>query len=300
MPEDKIQWHPGYEGGIEFRLRKYKSVLEYHHEHPLSKKAIVVDTLVIEKKDDVVIDEDIAAIFLRHNIFEYKNPTDALSIDEYYNLLAYMCRYKATTGLTDAVKATQVTGTLIKDGKPAKAFKEIQALGGVVEKRYPGIYYISGLIHMPTQIIVQSELGREKNAVLRIISKHAREEDVRQFIEQTRRLSDADDKRNADAVYEVSMRANRELYERLGRDPEMCTAFKELFKDEILEAERNGELRGELRGERRGELRGQRQGQEKMGALIAKLLQAGRTEDALRASTDEDFRERLFAEYQMV
>ena len=137
MPEDKIQWHPGYEGGIEFRLRKYKSVLEYHHEHPLSKKAIVVDTLVIEKKDDVVIDEDIAAIFLRHNIFEYKNPTDALSIDEYYNL--------------------------------------------------------------------------------------AREEDIRQFIEQTRRLSDADDKRNADAVYEVSMRANRELYERLGRDPEMCT-----------------------------------------------------------------------------
>ena len=141
---------------------------------------------------------------------------------------------------------------------------------------------------MPTQIIVQSELGREKNAVLRIISKHAREEDVRQFIEQTRRLSDADDKRNADAVYEVSMRANRELYERLGRDPEMCTAFKELFKDEILEAEQNGELRG------------QRQGQEKMGALIAKLLQAGRTEDALRASTDEDYRERLFAEYQMV
>ena len=230
MPGDKIQWHPGYEGGIEFRLRNYKSVLEYHHEHPLSKKPIIVDTLVIEKKDDVVIDEDIASIFLRHNIFEYKNPTDALSIDEYYNLLAYMCRYKATTGLTDEVKAGQVTGTLIKDGKPAKAFKEIQALGGAVEKRYPGIYYISGLIHMPTQIIVQSELGREKNAVLRIISKHAREEDIRQFIEQTRRLSDADDKRNADAVYEVSMRANRELYERLGRDPEMCTAFKELFK----------------------------------------------------------------------
>jgi len=75
------------------------------------------------------------------------------------------------------------------------------------------------------------------------------------------------------------MRANRELYERLGRNPEMCTAFKELFKDEIMEAER--------------------QGQEKLGSLIAKLIQAGRTEDALRASTDEDYRDRLFAEYQM-
>jgi len=222
-------------------------------------------------------------IFLRHNIFEYKNPTDALSIDEYYNLLAYMCRYKATTGMTDEVKAGQVTGTLIKAGKPVKAFKEIQSLGGVIEKRYPGIYYIRGLIHMPTQIIVQAELREEKNAVLRIISKHAREEDIRQFIEETRGLSAADDKRNADAVYEVSMRANRELYERLGRDPEMCTAFKELFKDEIMEAERNGE----------------RQGQEKLGSLIAKLIKAGRTDDALRASTDKEYREHLFTEFQM-
>jgi len=64
----------------------------------------------------------------------------------------------------------------------------------------------------------------------------------------------------------------------------MCSAFKALSKDEILKAERNGE----------------RQGKENMGALIAKLIQAGRTEDALRASMDEDYRKRLFAEYQMV
>ena len=67
----------------------------------------------------------------------------------------------------------------------------------------------------------------------------------------------------------------------------MCTAFKELFKDEILEAERNGELRGE------------RQGQEKMGALIIKLLEQGRNEDIRRASSDEKYREHLFAEFQM-
>ena len=63
----------------------------------------------------------------------------------------------------------------------------------------------------------------------------------------------------------------------------MCTAFKELFKEEILEAEKNGE----------------HQGQEKMGALIAKLINAGRTEDALRASTDKEYREHLFEEFQM-
>ena len=201
MSDDRIQWHQGFQGGLEFRLRKYKTILEYHHEHPLSKKPIVVDTLVIEKKEGIVINEDIASIFLGHNIVEYKNPRDALSIDEYYNLLAYMCRYKATAGTTNAIKADHVTGTLIKDGKPAKAFKEI------------------------------------------------------------------------------GMRANSGLYEKLWRDPEMCTAFKELFKDEIREAERNG--------------------QAKLGALIAKLIESGRTEEILRASTDEAHRERLYAEYRM-
>ena len=279
MSDDRIQWHQGFQGGLEFRLRKYKAILEYHHEHPLSKKPIVVDTLVIEKKEGIVIDEDVASIFLSHNIVEYKNPRDALSIDEYYNLLAYMCRYKATTGTTNAIKADHVTGTLIKDGKPAKAFKEIERLGGTVKAQFPGIYYIVGLVHMPTQVIVQSELEKDSNAVLRIISDHAREEDVRNFIEQTRSLSDADDKRNADAVYDVSMRANSGLYEKLWRDPEMCTAFKELFKDEIREAERNG--------------------QAKLGALIAKLIESGRTEEILRASTDEAYRERLYAEYRM-
>lgn len=267
-------------------------MLEYRHEHPLSKKPIVVDTLVIEKKENIVIDEDIAACFLRHNIVEYKNPLDALLIDEYYSLLAYMCRYKATAGSTDAVKADQVTGTLIKDRKPVKAFREIKRLGGAIEQKYPGVYWISGLIHMPTQVIVQSELASSENAVLRIISRHASESDVRLFIQETRSLSDADDKRNVDAVYEVSMRANRGLYLQLGRDPEMSTALKELFhelfEDEILGVERRGELIGEQKG------------QVKLGKLIAKLLESGRTEDALKASTDEDTRNRLYAEFQMV
>ena len=81
-------------------------------------------------------------------------------------------------------------------------------------------------------------------------------------------------------------------YARFGGTINQGMDLVEKHKDEILEAEQNGE--------RRGERRGQRQGQEKMGALIAKLIQAGRTEDALRASTDEAYRERLFAEYQIV
>ena len=80
---DRIEWHPGFQAGIELRLRAYKSKLSYRHEYPLTRKPIVVDTLVIEKEDNVAIADDVAAIFLKYNIFEYKSPDDALSIDEY-------------------------------------------------------------------------------------------------------------------------------------------------------------------------------------------------------------------------
>lgn len=248
-----IEWHPGFEGGIELRLRAYKGKLSYHHEYPLGKMAIVVDTLVIEKEDNLRITDDIAAIFLRHNIFDYKNPDDALSIDEYYNLIAYMARYKAGAGKTDEVKADQVTGTLMRQRRPDRLFKEICRLGGVVEQRYPGIYYIQGLVHMPTQVIVQSELEGPDNAVLRILTRIANRDDVKAFIEESLNYTEKDDKANADAVFQVSVSANRELYELLKRsDPEMCTALRELMREEIRDEIQQAEQAASQRGKDEG------------------------------------------------
>lgn len=234
---DRIEWYPGFQAGIELRLRAYKSKLSYRHEYPLTKKPIVVDTLIIEKEDSVAIADDVAALFLKYNIFEYKNPDDALSIDEYYDLIAYMARYKAGTGRTDAVRADQITGTLMRQKKPEEMFREILRLGGSIEARFPGVYYIRGLIHMPTQVIVQSELVGPENAVLRLLTRIASRDDVRAFVDESMKYTEQDDRDNADAVYQVSVSANRKLYEGLKRsDPEMCTALRELFKDE-LEAE---------------------------------------------------------------
>ena len=242
-----IQWHPGFQAGLELRLRAYKDKLAYSHEHPLTKKPIVVDTLVIEKEDNVVINEDIAAIFLRHNIFEYKNPNDALSIDEYYDLIAYMARYKAGTGKTDEVKADQVTGTVMRQRFPVELFKEIQRLGGSIERRFPGVYYIHGLVHMPTQVLVQPELDGPENAVLRILTEIANQDDVKTFVDESLKYTDQDDKDNADAVYQVSVSANQELYDRLRRsDPEVCTALRELMKDEIQAEVQQGKAEGFL------------------------------------------------------
>ena len=230
-----IEWHPGFQAGLELRLRAYKGRLTYRHEFPLTKMPIVVDTLVIEKEEGLVIPDDVAAIFLRHNIVEYKSPDDALSIDEYYDLIAYMARYKARGGArTNEIKADQVTGTLMRQRKPEGLFREVLRLGGRIEQPFPGIYYIAGLIAMPTQIIVQSELNGPENAVLRILTRIANERDIRAFVDESTKYTDQDDRYNADAVYQVSVPANRTLYDHLRRrEPEVCTALRELFKEEI-------------------------------------------------------------------
>ena len=229
------------------RLRRHRSKLHFDHEFSLSKKPIVLDTLVIVKEDGYEVTEDIGAIFRKYNIFEYKNPDDALSIDEYYALITYMSRYKSETGDTNEIKADRITGTLIWQRYPENMFKEIKRLGGKVERRYPGIFYITGLIHMPTQVIVQGELSGSENAVLRVLTKSANEADVRAFIEETGMYTSKQDKNNADAVYQVSVSANRELYaELIRRDPEMCTALRELLKDEIQADMENSERRGEM------------------------------------------------------
>ena len=84
-----------------------------------------------------------------------------------------------------------------------------------------------------TQIVVTGELDG-KHRALRVLSKNAMEEDVRGFIEEASRLTEPGDRSNADAVMQISVSANRVLYEKIRRcNPVMCEALRELMKDEI-------------------------------------------------------------------
>ena len=42
--------------------------------------------------------------------------------------------------------------------KPVKLFSTVKSLGGNVEKKYDGVYYVSGIINIPTQVVVMGEL----------------------------------------------------------------------------------------------------------------------------------------------
>ena len=42
--------------------------------------------------------------------------------------------------------------------KPVKLFSTVKSLGGNVEKKNDGVYYVSGIINIPTQVVVMGEL----------------------------------------------------------------------------------------------------------------------------------------------
>ena len=257
MGMGRIEWHPGFQAGMELRLRAHKAVLTFRHELPLTKQPTVLDTLIIEKAEGVSLEDDVAAMFLRHNIIEYKNPDDAMSIDAYYKLMAYMSLYKAETGLTDAIKADEVTGTLMRQRAPEGMFRELRRLGGRIERRFPGVYYIHGLVHMPTQVIAQSELEGPDNKVLRILTRAASTGDVRAFFDEAVTYTDQDDRNNADAVFLVSFPANRAVYDQaIRRESDMFGALKELVRDDFEQEIRQAEQKGVKIGEQRGEQKG--------------------------------------------
>ena len=98
------------------------------------------------------------------------------------------------------------------------------------------MYYINGVVSIPTQFILTSSLSKDFHVCLRVLSNKASEEDIKHFIEMASKFTEPIDKQNADAVMNVSINANRKVYDKIRREnPFMCQALRELMKDEIQE-----------------------------------------------------------------
>ena len=101
------------------------------------------------------------------------------------------------------------------------------------------------LAPFPTQIIVMKDLPPEKYTVLRILAPGADPEDIRRFVLQSSGSQESGYRRNVDAVYQVSVSANREVYENLRKeDQAVCDALRDLMKEDFLRVENEGLAKG--------------------------------------------------------
>lgn len=243
-----IQWHPAFCAAAELEFKENKTELDFQREYNLSKKPLQIDLLVVEKLDDVNVENEIGRIFRKYNVIEYKSPKDGLTIDDFFKTFAYAELYKSQGKTVDQIPINQLTVSVVREIKPDELFRSLAKYGFMVEKKFEGIYYVYGL-HLPAQIVVTKELNSKKHRSLKVLSENALEEDARAFIEDARKLTDQGDLINVDAILQVSVSANYDLYNELKRRyPEMCEAMKTLMRDEMMEAQREGEVRGEKKG----------------------------------------------------
>ena len=142
----------------------------------------------------------------------------------------------------------------------------LQKYGHKIEEKYPGIYYVTEHLPFPAQIIVTQELEPGEHRSLRILSNHAKKEDVEEFLRKAEGMNTSRDRQNVEAVLQVSVKANDELYR------------------EISAARKLGESEGEVRGKAMGEVVGE-------AKIILKMNRSGMSTENIASITGKDLDE---------
>ena len=110
-----IQWHPAFCAAAELELLANCEELDFHREYNLRKKPLQIDLLVVEKLDDVSIQNEIGWIFRRYNVIEYKSPGDGMTIDDFFKTIRYACIYKGLGEMVDQIPVDQLTVSLFRE-----------------------------------------------------------------------------------------------------------------------------------------------------------------------------------------
>ena len=93
------------------------------------------------------------------------------------------------------------------------------------------------------------DLDPKEYAMFKVIRPGASDEDIRNFKDMAVRNADAAFQESVDAIFQVSISANKESYARLIKeDPDMCEAMRDLMKEDFARVEARGISIGEIRG----------------------------------------------------
>ena len=277
MPKGELnQWHPAFFAGIQIELQDDADNLTFENEHQLGTKPMEIDVVVIKKKTEKPIRKNIGRLFRKHNVIEYKSPSDYLSVDDFYKVYGYACFYKSESDQTNAIKIGELTITMVCFRYPQKLMHHLEEEQGCrIEQKGCGIYYIYG-DRFPIQIIVTKELSEEENLWLKSLTNDLTAK------EQAKHLVEEYGKHGKNRLYEsvmdIVVRANRATFQEVKN---MCEALRELMKDELEEREELGKAIGK----------------DRVNALNLRLTKEGRSEEIIKAAENKEYQQRLFEEF---
>jgi len=239
--EEGIPWHTAFFEAIQMELDEYSQDLQFIPEFQLNTQPLKIDVVIIKKSRDIAIEKNIASIFRKENIAEYKSPEDYVSIDDFYKVYGYACLYSSL----NKVDIKDLTLTFVESHYPREVLKHLQEVRGyTVEEKRPGIYIISGDI-LPIQIIDNRKLSEEENIWLRDLDNRLKPPEMRQITTEIQKLG-KDKAARIQAYLDVIARANREALEEVIRMSGCSLALEKVFEEVgwIAKWEARGEEKG--------------------------------------------------------
>lgn len=246
VDKQMLDWHSGFYAAAKFEFRN--EPFNFEREYPLNKMPICIDVL-ISSKPGYVSENDIARIFRRVNIIEYKSPKDELTYVQFFKTLSYASLYIGNRLAAD-VLPKDITMSIFRDTYPKALFDYFKENAFEILQYKPGIYHIKGDIPFPVQIVVTSKLGNMEHLALKMLTKKLRADEAAAFINMAKELQNEADKDNVDAVLQISVNVNSKIYDDIRKgNPNMCQALRELMKEELREERAAGrkEMEAEMR-----------------------------------------------------
>ena len=239
MEKTKLQWHPAFGAALRITLQDEMKYLEMHEEHLLSKKPLQMDILIIKKTQDIQIKKKIGMIFRKHNIIEYKSPEDSLSVNDFYKVYGYSCIYQSNTDRVKEIDPEELTLTFACSHYPRKLLRHLETVRGMrAEYQGGGIYYLKG-DPIPMQLLITPKLTYKENYWLQSMRTDLQAgEEIRKLVREYEKHRKSKDHA---AVMDLITRAN---WKQMEVEKKMCDALKELFAEELKEADSRGRTEG--------------------------------------------------------
>ena len=139
-----------------------------------------------------------------------------------------------------------------KNKKPKKLFSWFRANDYQIHQKYPGIYYIERENHFPTQILVSSEMSKANKKWLTLLSSNLDRHDAERALRQLHALPEREKEKYGSAVLTIAEDENRNLFENVKEDNNMCEFIRNFMAPELAiareEAIREGRAEGRAEG----------------------------------------------------
>jgi hypothetical protein len=271
-----IPWHPAFVQAIQLELEQYQDVLEFRSEYRLTAEPLEIDVVIVKKAPEAIIEKNIARIFKRVNLLEYKSPDDYFSVYDFYKVLGYAYLYAAL----NQTLIEDMTISIIETRYPRELFKYLgESANCRISEGSPGIYSISGY-PVSIQVIECKKLSLSENLWLKGLNNDLNAADAGAILKESRKK---DRGAQIGAYLYALLSANSETIEEVLEMAEGQITLEEALEKAGLTAkwEKRGEAKGISIGEAKGISIGEAKGEKNAWEKAIKLLRQGYTVEQL-------------------